>query len=242
MRQTLLRAALVTAAIGVARSIPLRRRNQPAGTRRTPPPRRGRTAAPAARSVPPDDLPRPSTTDARAHLKPGGPGEKAAEAAWNMELVSNLPKPEGFFDKDQPLGTRPPQQPEPAPGAPRTPPNPNQLGYTNSDLAFSGNHVVVGNYHGFNTYNIERANKPQLIASVVCPGGQGDVSTWGNLLFMSVEQTRGRVDCGLQGVVPPVSNERFRGVRIFDITDLKNPKQVGGGADVPRLAHAHAGA
>jgi hypothetical protein len=137
-----------------------------------------------------------------------------------MELVSNLPKPEGFYDKDMPLGTRPPQQPEPAPGAPPTPQNPNQLSYTNSDLAFSGSHVVMGNYHGFNTYNIERANKPQLIASVVCPGGQGDVSIWGNLLFMSVEQTRGRLDCGLQGVVPVVSNERFRGVRIFDISDL----------------------
>ena len=188
--------------------------------------------------VPPDNLPRPSTTDPRANLKPGGPGVKAAEAAWNMELVSNLPKPEGFFDKEMPLGTRPPQQPEPAPGAPRPPQNPNQLSYTNSDLAFRGSHVVVGNYHGFNTYNIERANKPQLIASVVCPGGQGDVSIWGNLLFMSVEQTRGRVDCGLQGVVPPVSNERFRGVRIFDITDLKNPKQVAA-VQTCRGSHTH---
>ena len=97
---------------------------------------------------------------------------------------------------------------------------------------------MVGNYHGFNTYNIERANKPQLIASVVCPGGQGDVSIWGNLLFMSVEQTRGRVDCGLQGVVPPVSNERFRGVRIFDITDLKNPKQVAA-VQTCRGSHTH---
>ncbi|HEX8030545.1 MAG TPA: hypothetical protein VF491_18855 [Vicinamibacterales bacterium] len=185
--------------------------------------------------TPPDDLPRPSTTDPRANLKPGAVGTKAAEAAWNMELVSNLPKPEGFFDKDAPLGSRPPT---PDPNAPRTPPNPNQLSYTNSDLAFSGNHVVVGNYHGFNTYNIERANKPQLLASVVCPGGQGDVSTWGNLLFMSVEQTRGRVDCGLQGVVAPVSNERFRGVRIFDISDLKNPKQVAA-VQTCRGSHTH---
>src|SRR5687767_9314375 len=72
--------------------------------------------------TPPDNLPRPSTTDPRANLKPGGPGVKAAEAAWNMELVSNLPKPQGFFDPERPLGTRPPEAPEPAPGAPRTPP------------------------------------------------------------------------------------------------------------------------
>ena len=155
-----------------------------------------------------------------------------------MELVSNLPKPSGFFDPALPLGTRAPEPPPLPAGAPRTPPNPNQLAYTNSDLAFSGNNVIVGNYHGFNTYNIERANKPQLIASVVCPGGQGDVSTWGNLLFMSVEQTRGRLDCGLQGVVPPVSNERFRGVRIFDITDLKNPKQVAA-VQTCRGSHTH---
>jgi hypothetical protein len=185
--------------------------------------------------TPPDNLPRPSTTDPRANLKPGGPGAKAAEAAWNMELVSNLPKPEGFFDPERPLGTR---APEPAPGAPRTPPNPNALSYTNSDLAFSGSHMVVGNYHGFNTYNIERANRPQLLASVVCPGGQGDVSVWGNLLFMSVEQTRGRLDCGLQGVEAPVSNERFRGVRIFDISDWKKPRQVAA-VQTCRGSHTH---
>ncbi len=218
-------AILISAAVGQAQQPPPAAQ-PPAEQQRPPDP------------VPPDNLPRPSTTDPRANLKPGGPGVKAAEAAWNMELVSNLPKPEGFFEKDRPLGTRPPTPPEPAPGTPRTPPNPNTLSFTNSDLAFSGNHVVVGNYHGFNTYNIERANRPQLIASVVCPGGQGDVSIWGNLLFMSVEQTRGRLDCGLQGVVPPVSNERFRGVRIFDITDLKNPKQVAA-VQTCRGSHTH---
>ena len=223
-------AILVSAiAVGQAQT-PAPPGQQPAATNQTPQQRPD--------PVPPADLPRPSTTDPRANLKPGGPGVKAAEAAWNMELVSNLPKPEGFYDKDMPLGTRPPQQPEPAPGAPPTPQNPNQLSYTNSDLAFSGSHVVMGNYHGFNTYNIERANKPQLIASVVCPGGQGDVSIWGHLLFMSVEQTRGRLDCGLQGVVPVVSNERFRGVRIFDISDLKNPKQVAA-VQTCRGSHTH---
>ena len=82
-----------------------------------------------------------------------------------------------------------------------TPPPPQRgSGFTNSDLAFRGTHVVVGNYHGFNTYDIENPRRPRLLASVVCPGGQGDVSIHGNLLFMSVEQTRGRLDCGIQGV------------------------------------------
>jgi hypothetical protein len=226
---------LVVAGAIVISSIAAGQAQQPAAPAQPP------AAAPARppqqpEPVPPADLPRPSTTDPRANLKPGAVGSKAAEAAWNMELTANLPKPEGFYDATQPLGT-PPAAP-PAAGAPRTPPNPNALGFTNSDLAFSGNHVVVGNYHGFNTYNIERANKPQLIASVVCPGGQGDVSIWGNLLFMSVEQTRGRLDCGLQGVTETVSKERFRGVRIFDITDLQKPKQVAA-VQTCRGSHTH---
>src|SRR5262245_47754700 len=137
--------------------------------------------------------------DPRIGLKAGfkDPGV----AAWNMELVSNLPKPQGFFDPAAPAGSvsppeRPanaPPEPEPAPGTPPPPPPPGS-GFTNSDLAFKGVHAVVGNYHGFNTYDIENAKRPKLVASIVCPGGQGDVSIYGHLLFMSVEQTRGRLD------------------------------------------------
>ena len=72
----------------------------------------------------------------------------------------------------------------------------------------------------------------------MCPGGQGDVSVYGNLLFMSVEQTRGRLDCGTQGVQTPVSAERFRGVRIFDITDVNKPKQVAA-IQTCRGSHTH---
>ena len=98
--------------------------------------------------------------------------------------------------------------------------------------------MVIGNFHGFNAYDIESAKSPRLLASVVCPGGQGDVSIYGNLLFMSVEQTRGRVDCGIQGVQEPVSKERFRGVRIFDITDITKPKQVAA-VQTCRGSHTH---
>jgi hypothetical protein len=82
------------------------------------------------------------------------------------------------------------------------------------------------------------AKSPRLLASIVCPGGQGDVSIYGNLLFMSVEQTRGRVDCGLQGVAEAISKDRFRGVRIFDITDIRNPKQVAA-VQTCRGSHTH---
>jgi hypothetical protein len=112
------------------------------------------------------------------------------------------------------------------------------LNFANSDLAFKGDHLWMGNYHGFNTYAIEDATKPRLIASVVCPGGQGDVSVHGNLLFMSVEQTRGRIDCGVQGVEEPVSAERFRGIRIFDISDLRRPRQIAA-VQTCRGSHTH---
>jgi hypothetical protein len=183
--------------------------------------------------------------DPRVGLKPGF--HDAGEAAKNLERVASLPKPEGFFDPKAPAGNpMPPEQPRDPNAPPRDPNAPppfdavmaNRLGFTNSDLAFSGNHVFVGSYHGFNTYDVERPNRPKLLASIVCPGGQGDVSVHGNLLIMSVEQTRGRLDCGTQGVQTPVSNERFRGVRIFDISDLSKPRQVAA-IQTCRGSHTH---
>jgi hypothetical protein len=188
--------------------------------------------------------------DPRVGLKPGL--HDAGEAAWNMERIAGLPKPDGFFDPKAPAGTPSPAEPNPnAPPDPNAPPPPdpnvpppfdpvaaNRLSFTNSDLAFSGNHAIVGNYHGFNTYDVERPGKPKLLASVVCPGGQGDVSVHGNLLFMSVEQVRGRLDCGTQGVPTAISGERFRGIRIFDITELNKPKQVAA-IQTCRGSHTH---
>ncbi len=114
----------------------------------------------------------------------------------------------------------------------------NRPDYSNSDLAFSGHHLFLGNFHGFNVYDVEDASDPRLVASVVCPGGQGDVSVYGNLLFMSVEQVRGRLDCGTQGLQEAVSGERFRGVRIFDITDVARPRQVAA-VQTCRGSHTH---
>jgi hypothetical protein len=98
--------------------------------------------------------------------------------------------------------------------------------------------MVAGNYHGFNVYRLPPGKAPALLSSVVCPGGQGDVSIVGDLLIMSVEQTLGRVDCGRQGVKDEVSQERFRGLRIFDISDLTSPRQVGQ-VQTCRGSHTH---
>ncbi|MGX7925105.1 DUF305 domain-containing protein [Tsuneonella sp. HG094] len=101
------------------------------------------------------------------------------------------------------------------------------LDFANTDIAFAGDLMVAGNYHGFNVYRLAADGMPSLVSSVVCPGGQGDVSIAGKLLVMSVEEGRGRIDCGLQGNMTLASSERFRGLRLFDISDPAVPRQVG---------------
>jgi hypothetical protein len=126
-----------------------------------------------------------------------------------------------------------------------------QLAFANSDLAFQGNHLFQGNFYGLNIYDISNPAKTSLLTSMICPGGQNDVSVYKNLLFMSVEMPNGRVDCGTQGFPPPAptgkedkpgpppaQKDRFRGVRIFDITDVKNPKQVAA-VQTCRGSHTH---
>ena len=112
------------------------------------------------------------------------------------------------------------------------------LSFSNTDVAFREDIMVAGSYHGVNIYALGDDGQPDLTASVVCPGGQGDVSIVDDLLIMSVEEIRGRVDCGLAGVIDEISEERFRGLRIFDISDLTRPKQVGA-VQTCRGSHTH---
>jgi hypothetical protein len=112
------------------------------------------------------------------------------------------------------------------------------IGFANSDLAFTGNHAIVGSFNGFQIYDISDQDNPVLRTSFVCPGGQGDPSVYGDLLFISVEETRGRIDCGTQGAPGAVNPERFRGVRIFDISDIDNPVQLPG-VQTCRGSHTH---
>ena len=188
----------------------------------------------------------PLSSDRRAVLTPGF--RDAGQAISNMTLIASLPKPTGFFDPANPANLPPPIPPAPgatpaaAPAAgaatPRVGDRSPMLSFANTDMAFSGDLLAVGNYHGFNLYRLVDAGPPQLISSVICPGGQGDVSIVGGLLIMSVEERRGRTDCGRQGVSEDVSAERFRGLRIFDISDATRPRQVGQ-VQTCRGSHTH---
>ena len=185
--------------------------------------------------------------DPRVQLAAGV--DDAGQASWNMALVATRPKPEGFYDPHTPVGR--PVPTEPVPDAEPTeqdeqneaadedePARRGLLNFANTDLAFAGDVLFEGNYHGFSTYRVEVPASPQLVSSVVCPGGQGDVSVVGDLLIMSVEQTRGRLDCGLQGVAEPVSEARFRGIRIFDVSDMRLPRQLAA-VQTCRGSHTH---
>ncbi len=203
------------------------------------------------------------SADPRAALAAGF--EDAGQAIENLELVATLPKPAGFFDPDNPAGLPPKRlkaaaeklagdeaaaaaEPADTPAKDDAKEEEDEddsdddrsplLSFANTDMAFAGDVMVAGNYHGFNVYQLKDGGPPELMSSVVCPGGQGDVSIVGDLLIMSVEQTRGRLDCGLEGVSEDVSAERFRGLRILDISDLRRPVQVGA-VQTCRGSHTH---
>ena len=111
-------------------------------------------------------------------------------------------------------------------------------GSTNSDLAFTGNYAIQGNYNGFQIWDIPNPRQPQLVNGYYCPASQSDVSVYKNLLFVSGEGMTGRLDCGGGGVQTAVSKDRLRGLRIFDITDIRNPKNVGN-VQTCRGSHTH---
>src|SRR5579862_1500642 len=132
--------------------------------------------------------------DPRVGLKAGM--WDAAQAEWNMHLVSNTRPPADF------------------------------VGKTNSDLAFLGNLVIQGNYNGFEVWDITNPAQPTLKTQFVCPASQSDVSIYKNLLFESAEAPSARLDCGPGGVQDPVSHDRLRGIRIWDVSDIMKPKLI----------------
>jgi LVIVD repeat-containing protein len=140
----------------------------------------------------------------------------AGEAASNLELIGHHARPDGFFNST----------------------NPGDFAFLNGDVAFKDNYLFQGGFNGIQIWDISNPKSPTLRTTFVCPGGQGDLSVYGNLLFMSVEETRGRIDCGTQGVADSVSADRFRGVRIFDITDIEHPKQLAA-VQTCRGSHTH---
>lgn len=196
--------------------------------------------------------------DPRAGLAAGL--KDAGQAIHNLRLLATVPRPTGFFDPENPSDLPPAPPPKDAEDAEDVAGDDASdetgadadaetsssdrdlrwsfLSFSNTDMAFSGDMLVAGSYHGFNIYRLDADGIPKLVSSVVCPGGQGDVSIVGDLLITSVEETRARIDCGLQGVTEDVSAERFRGLRIFDISDPRRPVQVGG-VQTCRGSHTH---
>lgn len=196
-----------------------------------------------------------NANDPRAKLSPGL--YDAGEAAMGIKHIMLLQKPEAFQ-----LGSDNPDNPRVQKtlgllgvGDSSKMPKPlqlvfAQLAFANSDIAFQGNYLFQGNFYGVSIYDISNPSKTNLLTSIICPGGQGDVSVYKNLLFMSVEMPNGRLDCSPQGFLPQpapaagqeskpdAQKDRFRGVRIFDITDIRSPKQIAA-VQTCRGSHTH---
>jgi hypothetical protein len=115
---------------------------------------------------------------------------------------------------------------------------PGFLGITNSDLAFTGKYAIQGNYNGPVIWDISDPAKPVLVTAYSCPASQNDISVYRNLMFMSAEANNGRTDCMPGGVQETVSPIRMRGVRVFDISDIKTPKLVAN-VQTCRGSHTH---
>jgi len=163
-----------------------------------------------APSTPPATAPTPTLDERLSDQRVGLRAGlmNAGEATSNMRVVAKAVSPPGF------------------------------LGVTNSDLAFTGNYVIQGNYNGPVVWDISNPSSPQLVVAFNCPASQNDVSVYRNLMFMSAEANNGRVDCAAGGVPEPSSPNRMRGVRIFDISDIKNPKLVAN-VQTCRGSHTH---
>ncbi|MEA2723509.1 MAG: hypothetical protein QOH59_1280, partial [Gemmatimonadales bacterium] len=165
----------------------------------------------SSRSGAPSPDNRKSTTapqpDPRVGLRAGR--ADAAEAIWNLRLVSKTPPSVKFAE-----------------------------GGINSDLAFIGHHAIQGNFNGYQVWDIANASRPTLKTAYVCPGSQSDVSVYQNLLFVSGENLAARLDCGTQGIEDTVSTERLRGLRIYDISDIAHPRNVGN-VQTCRGSHTH---
>ena len=203
--------------------------------------------------------------DPRAKLAPGL--YDAGQASMGIRLLALVKKPEAFqlgsSDPDDPKVQKVISQIGVGNLTAKIPKEMHlaiaQLAFANSDLAFQGNHLFLGNFYGVNIFDISNPAKTTLLTSMVCPGGQGDVSVYKNLLFMSVEMPNGRLDCGVQGFppepppppaedqdkgkekkrrIPAAQKDRFRGVRIFDISDIRNPKQMAA-VQTCRGSHTH---
>jgi hypothetical protein len=215
--------------------------------------------APQPAPVLPAGMTGSDANDPRAKLTPGM--YDAGETSMGLKHIMLVKKPDAFQ-----LGATDPDDPKVQKtigqlGMRNTSKMPKplqlviaQLAFSNSDLAFQGSHLFQGNFYGLNIFDISHPANTALLTTLVCPGGQGDLSVYKNLLFMSVEMPNGRLDCGVQGFPaeppPPAGEEkkkkgppaaqkdRFRGVRIFEISDIKNPKQVAA-VQTCRGSHTH---
>nr|WP_228045998.1 hypothetical protein [Saccharopolyspora sp. HNM0983] len=133
--------------------------------------------------------------------------EREVVSSDNVEHVANVPK-QPPFDTVDAYGT---------------------------DIAFQGDHAFVGNYDGFTVYDISDPAKPEITSQVVCPGGQGDVSISGNLLFVSTDYPRSDDSCTSEET-DAADPGGWEGMKVFDVSDPAEPRYV---SAIPTACGSH---
>ncbi len=113
-----------------------------------------------------------------------------------------------------------------------------------SDLAFKGRFIYAGSYQGPSVWAISK-RKPFLkqLSFLKCDGGQGDVSIYGDYLFVSVDAARAGPTCKAEDTAPAsqaqfTSGDVFEGLRIIDVSDPRRPVEAGH-VDMPCGSHTH---
>ncbi|UVS78219.1 hypothetical protein Actkin_01947 [Actinokineospora sp. UTMC 2448] len=94
-----------------------------------------------------------------------------------------------------------------------------------TDLAFTGDYAIVGNYLGFTIYDIKNPKRPAILSQVLCPGSQNDVSVTGNLVVLSTDSRRSDASCSSTSQNDG-SKPYWEGIKVFDISDKRNPRYV----------------
>ena len=141
------------------------------------------------------DLPGNDFSALRTSKRALKPGE--TDSSDNLSLISNIPKLGAFDD----------------------------VNALNSDLAFKGTYAFAGNYNGFMIYDVKRPKHPRIVAQVVCPGSQNDISVYRDLLVLSVDSSRSDDSCSSEPLAA-TEKDAWEGVRVFDISDPESPEYV----------------
>ena len=100
-----------------------------------------------------------------------------------------------------------------------------------TDLAFRGNLAFQGTWDGFNIRDISNPMAPAQVSFTSCPGNQGDVLVYGNILVRSWNSPTNPANTNNLALALPTCDGQpvqtgWEGLHVFDISNLADPQLV----------------